>query len=264
LLVVDVPENLRLPILDALVPEGLSYGALYLVEFEPQSFWYDTSLTLAAQALKRHAKTVYHTLMHLPQDVRRRIAEQGVDVEAAEDQGIFRIDDSYTPTTGLDLPQPTRKSGLGSLNLEDWSVREKSDIEKPTEAEKRWVHIDDDISVLLQYNDEKLLHKMRRDRAMPWARALELVLFQPIATGVFSESFYRLMESSCDGIIEFRTLEEAGRMENYARARMIRGKTLDSRWKLLKVHDNGEVAVDTSRRTSSPLGIKGWVRGPQK
>ncbi len=259
-----LPGNLRLPILDALVPGGLSYGALYLVEFEPQSLWYDTSLTISAQALKHGAKTVYHTLMHLPQDIRGRIAEQGVDVESAEDEDIFRINDSYTPTTGLELPQGTRKSGLGSLNLADWSISEKRDIEKPTEAEKGWVHIDDDISILLQYNDEKELHKSRRDRAVPWARALELVLFQPIATGVFSESFYRQMESVCDGIIEFRTQDKSGRVENHARARMLRGKTLDSSWKLLKVRDNGEVVVEPPPPTGPPLGIKGWITGPKK
>ncbi len=262
--VVAVPENLRLPILDALVPEDFSYGALYLVEFEPQSLWYDTSLTIAAQALKHGEKTVYHTLMHLPQDIRRRIAEQGVDLEKAEDKGIFRIYDSYTPSTGLELPEGRRERVLGSVNLADWSTSEKRDIERPAEAEKRWLHIDDDVSVLLQYNDEKEFHKSRRDRGLPWVRALELVLFQPIATGLFSENLYRQMESVCDGIIEFRTLDEAGRVENYARVRMIRGKSLDSSWKLLKVHGNGEVTFDTSHRTSAPLGIRAWVKGPQK
>lgn len=256
--------NLRLPILDALVPGGLSYGALYLVEFEPQSLWYDTSLTISAQALKNGAKTVYHTLMHLPDDVRRRIAEQGVDVERAEDEGLFRINDSYTPTTGLSLPEGARKSRPSSLDVTDWSVKEKNDIEKPTEAEKRWVHVDDDVSVLMQHNDEKELHKERRARALPWVRTLELMLFQPIATGLFSESFYKQMESVCDGIIEFRTVDEAGKVENYARVRMIRGKTLDSSWKLLKLRENGEVTVDTSSRTGRPFGIRGWIKGPQK
>ncbi len=153
--------------------------------------------------------------MHLPQDVRRRIAEQGVDVEKSENTGIFRLNDSYTPSTGLDLPAGTRKSGIGSLNLADWSKSERGDIENPTDAEKRWVHIDDDISILLQHNDEREFHKSRRDRALPWTRALELVLFQPIATGLYSESFYRQMESICDGIIEFRTMEEGGKVENY-------------------------------------------------
>ncbi len=49
--------NLRIPILDSLVPPGLSYGTIYLIEFEPQSLWYDTSLTICAQALKQGAKT---------------------------------------------------------------------------------------------------------------------------------------------------------------------------------------------------------------
>lgn len=256
--------NLRLPILDALVPGGLSYGTAHLVEFEPQSLWYDTSLTICAQALKHGAKTEYHSLMHLPADIRRRVADQGVDVERAEDDGLFRINDSYTPSTGLDIQEGKRKSHQGSLNMATWSMLEKHLIEKPPEAEKRWVHIDDDLTVMLQYNDENEFHKSMRDNNIPWARSLELIVFQPVATGLHQDSFYRRMESVCDGIMEFRAVDEGGKVENYARVRLIRGKALDSSWRLLKLRDNGEVVIDTSHKPGSTLGIKGWIRGPQK
>lgn len=257
-------ENLRLPILDSLVPSGLSYGTAYLVEFEPQSLWYDTSLTICAQSLKRGAKTEYHTLMHLPRDIRGRVADQGVDVEEAEDDGIFRINDSYTPSIGIDIPEGRRKSHQGSMNIATWSMTEKRLIEKPSETEKRWVHIDDDLSIMLQYNDENEFHKSMRDSNIPWARSLELIVFQPVVTGLHEESFYRRMESVCDGIMEFRALDEGGKVENYARVRLIHGKPLDSSWKRLKLRDNGEVVIDASHRSSSTLGIKGWIKGPQK
>ena len=138
--------NLKLPILNTLVPGGLSYGTAFLVEFEPQSLWYDTSLTICSQALKQGAKTEYHSLMHLPGDIRRRIGDQGVDVDRTEDDGLLRINDAYTPSTGLKIPEGKRKSHQGSLNIATWSMLEKQLIEKPTETEKRWVHIDDDLS----------------------------------------------------------------------------------------------------------------------
>jgi len=259
-----VVGNLRLPILDALVPGGLSYGTAYLVEFEPQSLWYDTSLTICAQSLMHGAKTEYHSLMHLPGDIRRRVADQGVNVEKVEDDGLFRINDAYTPSTGLEIPEGTRKSHQGSLNMATWSMLEKQLIEKPPESEKRWVHIDDDLSIMLQYNDENEFHKSMRDTNIPWARSLELIVFQPVATGLHHDSFYTKMESVCDGIMEFRALEEAGRLENYARVRLVRGRALDSSWRLLKLRDNGEVVVDASRKPGSTLGIRGWIKGPQK
>lgn len=262
--VVGVAGNLRVPILDALVPSGLSYGTTYLVEFEPQSFWYDASLTICAQALRQGAKTEYHTLMHLPGDIRRRVADQGVDIERAEDDGLFRINDAYTPSTGLDIPEGQRKSHQGNLNIATWSMSEKQLIEKPPETEKRWVHIDDDLSVMLQYNDENEFHKSMRDTNIPWARALDLIVFQPVATGLHQESFYKRMESVCDGIIEFRALEESGKVENYARVRLIHGKALDSSWRLLKIRDNGEVVAEASTKPGSTLGIRGWIKGPRK
>ncbi len=202
--------------------------------------------------------------MHLPGDIRRRVTDQGVDVERAEDEGIFRISDAYTPSTGIDIPEGNRKSHQGSLNIATWSMSNKHLIEKPPETEKRWVHIDDDLSVMLQYNDENEFHKSMRDTSIPWARSLELIVFQPVATGLHQDSFYRRMESVCDGIMEFRAVDDGGTMENYARVRLIRGKALDSSWRLLKLRNNGEVVIDTSHRPGSALGIKGWIKGPQK
>ncbi len=259
-----MPGSLRVPVLDPLIPGGLSYGRAYLVEFEPQSLWYDTSLTICAQALKQGKKSIYHTLMHLPTDIRRRIRDQGVDLERAQDAGLFRLTDAYTPTTGLDLPDETRRLRLGSLDISKWNMTEKQQIENPPEEEKGWVHIDDDLSIMLQYNDENEFYKSWRNNNIPWARALDLVVFQPIPTGVHSESFYRRMESLCDGILEFRTRDETGRVENFARARMMRGKAIDSTWKLVGIHDNGEVRVGTSHENESMLGIKGWIKGPRK
>ncbi len=259
-----MPGALKLAVLDALLPGGLSFGAVYLVEFEPQSLWYETSLTMSGQALKQGARTVYHTLMHLPEDVRQGLARQGVDVEKAEEDGIFHIIDSYTPSTGLDLPAGKGKASRASLKLADWSMSDKSSIEKPKEAEKRWLHIDDDLSILLRHNDENEFHRNRRDRAIPWARALELALFQPIAAGIYSRSFYGQMESVCDGIIDFKTKEDGGVVENYVRVRMMRGKSHDSSWRLLRVRDNGEVAVEPTPRVGGSLGIKGWLKGPKK
>ena len=261
---ISLAGNLRIPVLDALVPGGLSYGTAHLVEFEPQSLWYDTSLTICAQALKRGAKTEYHSLMHLPGDIRQRVADQGVDVEKVEDEGIFRINDAYTPSAGIEIPEGSRKSHHGSVNIATWDRTQKGHIERPPDEEKGWVHIDDDLSAMLQYNDENEFHKTMRDTNIPWARSLGLIIFQPVAIGLHPDSFYRRMESVCDGIMEFRALDEGGRVENYARVRMIRGKALDSSWKLLKIRENGEVGIDTSQKPSSTLGIKRWIKGPQK
>ena len=66
-------ESVGLPALDEMLPGGLRFGANYLVEFEPQSLWYEMSPTLCAQALRLGIRMDYHTFTHLPEDVRRQL-----------------------------------------------------------------------------------------------------------------------------------------------------------------------------------------------
>ena len=62
---------------------------------------------------------------------------------------------------------------------------------------------------------------------------------KPIA----SEAFYTKFEALCDGIIDLKTQEEGGQINNYLRIRMLRGKTFDSRWHRIELSGNGEVRL---------------------
>jgi hypothetical protein len=43
-------------LLDELAPGGFFYGGCYIVEFDPDSLWYETSVAMAALALTRGTK----------------------------------------------------------------------------------------------------------------------------------------------------------------------------------------------------------------
>src|SRR5438132_670182 len=66
----SLPDGFVLPYLRRVVPQGFDYGANYLVEFDAPSLWYETSLTIAADALKSGIRTDYHTFTHSPHDIR--------------------------------------------------------------------------------------------------------------------------------------------------------------------------------------------------
>lgn len=213
------------------MPAGLTFGANYLVEFEPQSLWYETMLTLTAEALAESVRTDLHTFSHIPKEVRDSLSRLGVNVASSEEKDLFRVIDSFTVTTGIGIPE--RRAGRPeryqskSIHLADWSEAAMHEItEGVPDIERRRLHLDDNLSVLAQYNDEKALIDYWRTRFVPWSRSLQLSVLHSLTTGVHSASFYNQFETLCDGIFDFQSREAEQGMEHYFRVRTIRGPRL--------------------------------------
>ncbi len=237
--------TLSLPILKDLIPDGIEYGASLLVEFEPRSIWYETSLTIAARALKNGIPTEYHTFQHSPEEIRKALARFGLNaIELHPPSGIV---DSYTPQTGLGASEPKDEWGR-SLSISNWSIgvakiiKTASGADKETVARERRLHIDDNISILLQYNQEKDFIDFYRTRMIPLARVTEMTALVGMLTEVASDSFYRKFEAVCDGILEFKTEDKEGRIEQFVRVSAMRDKSYESGWRRLRLLDN-EVAL---------------------
>lgn len=239
-------DGLALPILKELVPGGFGYGINLVAEFEPQSIWYEASLTIAAHALKGGIRTDYHTFQHIPNEVTDALSRLGVNVKKLQEEDLLRITDSYTAQAGLSEVEKPERSGYPyatqSLKLSDWSIAVAQKIKAGIrEADKRRLHIDDNTYILARYNKENEIIDFWRTRVIPQARAQELAFLHAVVTGVASESFYRQLESLADGIIEFRSEDKGGEIGQYVRVRSMRGKQHDSRWHRLQLLDNGEV-----------------------
>jgi len=78
---------LTLPILSDLVPGGFRYGLNLVVEFEPHSLWYESSLTITVHGLRSGARTDYHTFQHIPSEVVEALVRFGLDVQRLEEEG---------------------------------------------------------------------------------------------------------------------------------------------------------------------------------
>lgn len=235
-------EALALPILGELIPSGIDYGTALLVEFEPDSLWYEMSLTIAAQALRVGAKTAYHTFLRPPNEIRHVLTNLGLNVSVLESKGILEIQDSYTPQTGLGSSE-TKAQWAQSLKVSDWSIAEAKLLKAQlTGADKRWLHIDDNTGIMLQYNQEKAIIDYWRTRKGT-TKVAEEVSLHSFLKGVASNAFYNQIESLCDGIIDLKKEEKVSEIEHYLRLRILRGKRIDSRWHPLQLTDNGEVTT---------------------
>lgn len=235
---------LSISIIKELVPGEIDYGTTLLVEFDPLSLWQEASLTIATRALRQGTRTEYHVFKRSPKEVTGDFTRLGMNVKQLEEEGKLRFHDDYTAQTGLGSGFPGYPAEK-SMKITDRSLEALKALKGPfSEAEKRWLHIDDDTSVLLQYNKEEECIDFWRTRLIPAFKALETVVLWGFLTGTASDSFYRKLESLCDGIVRFKSEESGDQIEQYVRLTAMRNKQYDSRWHQLRLLDNGEVALN--------------------
>jgi KaiC/GvpD/RAD55 family RecA-like ATPase len=129
--------------------------------------------------------------------------------------------------------------------VSDWSIAIAQEIKTGVpEFEKNRFHIDDNTSVLLQYNAEKVIIDYWRTRALPQARARERAFLHSAVVRAYSEAFYKQFESLMDGIIEFKREEIGGTTQHLVRVKALRGRKYDPQWHRLMVRDNLEVTLE--------------------
>ncbi|TMI54183.1 hypothetical protein E6H13_01270 [Candidatus Bathyarchaeota archaeon] len=212
--------------------------------------------------------------MHIPAEVREGLQKLGANLKKMESEEKFRLIDSYSGLTALPIqPEPGRMiAGRPRLSLNDPSYLEKYTAniaslltEGAPETDKRWLHLDDNTSIYNRYFKEQDVLDIFQTRVFQETRILELSVFHAVVAGVWSESFYKQFEAQCDGVIDFKAVEDEGQLENFVRVRSLRGKSCDSRWRHLHLGSNGEIALENlSERKKKEIGISGWLKGPKK
>lgn len=233
-------DEIQFPLFKAIAPHGFRFGCALLVEFAPDSPWYEVSLTLATQAVSQGVGTEYHCLINAPDKIREKMTKFGLDMQRLERDDTIRIIDDYTAQIGFRKPDASRET---SLRVADWSILATQKMKSLSESDRRRVHIDDNTSILSRYNKENEIIDYWRTRLIPLSRSLEQVMLHSLVKGVHSEAFINQLESWHDGIVDVRSVEAQRGLEHFIRIRMMRGEECDSKWQRLKLLENHEVTL---------------------
>lgn len=243
--------SVSIPILGELAPGGFRYGTFHVVEFDPDSLWYETSVTIAAKVLRDRIKTEYVAVVRPPSEVRDALGRLGLDPEKLEDQGLLRITDLYTNTTIL-TPQKRRFIPISfpqtGIDAKQWmlkvqrgySERIKKGLPK---AEKRWLLINENSYATRRYLSDEFLDDFALTAYRPWFRAREMLVISSGPRGIMTESQLRRWEARNDGVIDFAAREVNGKLVQSVRVRKMRGVACNSDWHALGMNDNGEVSL---------------------
>ena len=239
--------NLFLPIFERVLPDGVEFGTNFVVEFDADSVWYETSLTIAAQALRSGQKTVYHVFDHPPANIEYDLKKLGLDLTKLQGHGLFLMLDSLAVQTGGLSPVGQEDPIAQSLKIPDLSIAASVAIKKEKEGipedQERWLHIDDNTAILTRHNSEINVLDYWRTRVVPFDRPKRNITLYSILNGTVSESFRAQFETINDGIVDLKREDEDGEVTQLIRLRRMRGKRFDSRWQRLNLLETGEVTL---------------------
>ena len=242
----------RIPLIEDLTKEPIPLGSNLLVEFDPASQWYNASFTIAAGWIRSGGVSSYNVYDQPPENVRLRLKRLGLDIEAFEKEGKFRILDWYTFQLGQ---KSQEKYAETSLKVADQSIIAKQTL-LATGTRSPYpgtdYHLgpdvlrigDCEVSVYLRFNDEKSYIDYWRTREIPVGAATKSTEILGAVKGIHSEYLYKSIEASADGIIDFKFDDSGEEPKNLMRIRAMRNVGFDGRWHQLKTDDRFEVALE--------------------
>ena len=257
-----MPSNdpVSIPLLTALIPDGVKPGTLFLVEFDPESQWLAVAATIAAGYLLAGGRVGYVAQLRSPENVRESLLALGVDISVATSEGRFSVDDYYSATLSggrLGGGGPSifeRIDGcvrLRSLKVSDLSVEMLKDM-KQDESGGVWQNwppgaltVVESMSQMTRFNEEKAFLEWAINREHQGARRTKRIYFEGFVHDIHTESFYKRLESDVDGVIDLRVMERDEEWKNFLCIRSLKGQPHDSRWHEIQIKRNGKAALVT-------------------
>jgi len=240
---------MRMSLIEDLLKGPLPPGKCILVEYDPTSAWYQASISLTAEWLRKGGTATYNVTSQQPDNVRSQLKQLGVDVARLEADDKLRVFDWYTATLGR---KSNEKYAFYSLKAADLSVlhskymmasEDAVELLRPSPSPD-WLRIVDDLSCLARFNEEKSWVEFVRTRLFPISSLWTSTGIGGVIKGVHSEWVYKNLEAAADGVIDIRLDETSEEAKSMMRIRSMRNMGFDSRWHPLKMAETSEVSLE--------------------
>jgi len=240
---------MRISLIEDLLKAPLPPGKSILVEYDPTSAWYQASVSVAADWLRKGGTVTYGVTSQPPDNIRSQLKQLGVDVAGLEANDKLRVFDWYTATLGR---KSTEKYAFYSLKAADLSVLHSKymmasgdavDLIRPTPSPE-WLRILDDVSCLARFNEEKSWVEFVRTRLIPISSLWTSTGIGGLIKGVHSEWVYKNLEAAVDGVIDIKLDEISEEAKSMMRIRSMRNVGFDAHWYPLKIAENSEVSLE--------------------
>lgn len=186
--------------------------------------------SLICETVKNGSKSLYITLDHNPEDVRRR-------VHFVEGNCPLTFVDGYSWLIGI-TKERYRVTNLS--NLSDLSVKM---ISATSEMGKGSFFVFDSISTLLIYNSENEVVRFLEVN-MARMKHSENIGIWIVERGIHSEAFYYTIRHMCDGVLDMRFEEHEG-LSRFIRMHTFRGISHNTEWRSFNIGPNGEFAINS-------------------
>ena len=166
----------------------------------------------------------------------------GVNCQQSEEEGKLQIWDFYTASLGK---RSKERHVYESLKVADLSLRfAREDMHQQLESE--WLRVEENMSTLYRFNDEKATLELELTRDIPSFRMRKSTAIRAIMKGVHSDSVYEQLEGAHDGIVDFKLDDARDPARSLIRIRNIRNVGFDGKWHELNVGEDFRVTVAVS------------------
>jgi KaiC/GvpD/RAD55 family RecA-like ATPase len=191
--------------------------------YDPDSQYGSLLVNIAAGHLESGGDLLYLVSSRPVVEIRKQFQELGVEIEGYEARDHAVLFDVYSTQMGV---KSSEKYQSAASNLNEVSIN-------VSESAPQWpagtLVIGESFSQMA-FNQENVFAKFSRKMVGVW-RNQGTVLIVGLAVGLHTPEFYQGMKLVADGAFEVTLREHSGEIINTFRARSMKGKISDTRWR---------------------------------